>query len=52
MKINNIVLDKIFDPDAVKKFNAETPTWTAVCPVCHVSLTGTVSQLKEHKHDK
>lgn len=36
------------DEDAVKKFNEETPTWTATCRKCKAVLTGTLSQIRGH----
>ena len=38
------------DETAVKKFNEEATNWTATCPVCGEKLTGTLSELRKHKH--
>lgn len=40
----------VVDTEAVKKAQYEATNWTAVCKICGVELTGTISQLKEHKH--
>ena len=50
--MKSVVLEKLFDQDKVKEFNAASKDWTATCPVCKVTFTGTLKELKEHKHDK
>lgn len=36
------------DEDAVKEFNETSPNWTATCRLCHVSITGTLTELRSH----
>lgn len=43
---------KQIDTALVAKLNNEAQDWTAVCPVCGKALTGTIAELKKHKHDK
>lgn len=38
------------DEAAIKKVHEEWKTWTAQCPVCKVELTGTLAELRNHKH--
>lgn len=38
------------DKEEIKKINETAQDWTAVCPVCHVTLTGTMGDLRKHKH--
>lgn len=38
------------DTEAVRKLLTEAKDWTATCPVCHVTLTGSIAELKAHKH--
>lgn len=39
------------DIEAVKVEQEKWEDWTAYCPVCKRTITGTLQQLKEHKHD-
>lgn len=36
------------DEVAVKQFNEEQKDWTAHCRICHRSITGTLSDLRNH----
>lgn len=38
------------DTAEVKRLNEEAKDWTSVCPVCGEVLTGTISELRKHKH--
>ncbi len=38
------------DPEEVKKVNEAAPDWTGTCRVCGAHLTGTLEELRKHKH--
>lgn len=43
-------LGECINTNEVKRLNEEATDWTATCPICHVTLTGTPEELRKHKH--
>ena len=41
---------RCIDEDAAKRLNEEATDWTATCPICGEVLTGTMAELRKHKH--
>lgn len=48
----NIKSHRVVDEVEVARLQNEATNWTATCTVCGAELTGTICQLKAHKHDK
>lgn len=41
---------KCIDEAEVKAINEKAPDWTGTCPICGAVLTGTLAELRKHKH--
>lgn len=45
-------LGRCIDTAKVKEINEKANDWSAICPICGERLTGTIDELRAHKHGK